>query len=116
MAYQGAESLRRIARQLRRETAEHGRHAAEDLRDRGEEAREELARLWAQIEDIVEHRLGPAARGASRDARHYAHEGRVMARDMTERARNAAASHPLAAIGLAVAATWLVAAALRNRR
>lgn len=116
MAHHGSDSLRRIARQLREETAEHGRRAAEDLRERGEDARTELARLWSQIEDIVEHRLGPAARDVSRDAGRYAREGRAMAVDMTERLRGATAAHPLLAIGIAVATTWAVSRLLRGRR
>ena len=32
-----------------------------ELRDRGDDARSELSRLWSQLEDLVERRLGPAA-------------------------------------------------------
>lgn len=106
MAYEVSAGLRRIARELRDSTASH----------RGDDARAELARLWAQMEDIVDRRLRPAARDASRDARDYLEDGREVALDAAWRMREAARAHPLMAVGIAVAATWMVASLMRGRR
>jgi ElaB/YqjD/DUF883 family membrane-anchored ribosome-binding protein len=131
MAYEVPTGLRRIARELRAAAGGHGRH---DLRAHGEDARVELARLWSQIEDIVEHRLAPAARDVSRDARgyardargyardargyarEYAEEGREIAMDAAHRLREATRAHPLLAIGIAAAAAWTMASLMRTRR
>ena len=126
MAYAMPDSLRRIANQLRETTEEYGRGAAEgvrDLRERSGDTRAELARLWSQIEDIVENRVTPAARTASHEARHYAGEAQRYARlggayasDATDRLREATRAHPLLAIGIAVGTTWAVINLLGRRR
>lgn len=116
MADQAAEGLRRIARQLRKTTEDYGRDAAQEWRERSDDTRTELARLWSQIEDIVERRIRPAAREASRDMRHYVEDGREVAMDAAGRLRDATRAHPLLAIGVAVATTWVVASLLRGRR
>jgi hypothetical protein len=112
MAYEVPESLRRIARQLRSDTEEYGRHAAA----RGGDTRAELKRLWSQLEDLVEHRVGPAARDASREGGRYLRGGRDVALDAGERLRDATRAHPLLTIGIAVATTWAVVSLLSRRR
>jgi ElaB/YqjD/DUF883 family membrane-anchored ribosome-binding protein len=114
MAYEVTTGLRRIAQALRDTVSEHG-HAT-DLRGRGEDARAELAKLWSQIEDLVEHRLRPAAREARRDAWDRMDDGRDMALDAAGRLRDATRAHPLLTIGIAVAATWMATELLRRRR
>ncbi|WP_372618461.1 hypothetical protein [Falsiroseomonas sp.] len=116
MTYAVPESLRRIARQLRTETEEYGRHAAHDMRGRGVDTRAELKRLWSQLEDLVEHRARPAVRDASREGGRYLRGGRDAALDATDRLRHATREHPLLAIGIAVATTWAVVSLLRWRR
>jgi ElaB/YqjD/DUF883 family membrane-anchored ribosome-binding protein len=109
--------LARIARELRDATAWHGRGSGTA------DARAELARLWARIEDIVEHRLDPAARDVSRDAhaalqatRAQIEHGRDAALDAAGRLRDATRAHPLMALGIAAAAAWAVASLMRARR
>jgi ElaB/YqjD/DUF883 family membrane-anchored ribosome-binding protein len=116
MAYAVPDSLRRIARQLRTETEEYGRHVSDDLRERGPDTRKELKRLWSQLEDLVEHRARPAMRDVSREGGRYLRGGRDAALDATDRLRYATREHPLLAIGIAVAATWAVASLLSRRR
>lgn len=116
MAIEGADNLRRIARQLRDATEEHGRAAASDIRERGGDTKAELARLWSQLEDLVEDRVRPAARDASRGAARYAREGRDVAIDARDRLRSATAAHPLLALGIAAATAWAVASLLSRRR
>jgi ElaB/YqjD/DUF883 family membrane-anchored ribosome-binding protein len=116
-------SLRSGAREARDTAEDYGRRAGSGLRDtgdrlreRGDDARGELSRLWSQLEDLVERRIGPAASEAGRSASRYAREGRDVAIDYAEQLRDVTRSRPLVAIGVAVAATWLITSMLRSRR
>ena len=116
-------SLRSGARDARDSAEDYGRRArgslrdtGERLRDKGEDARGELSRLWSDLEDLVEKRLGPAASEAGRSASRYAYQGRDMAIDYAEQLRDVTRSRPLVAIGVAVAATWLITSMLRSGR
>jgi hypothetical protein len=99
-----------------------GRRVTDELRTgRGSDARAELARLWRQVEDLVENRAAPAASRAARSAEHYLGEGREYAVEAAERLREAARARPLLAIGIAVAATFAIASLIgvgrgRDRR
>lgn len=108
--------LGRSADIARDQAEDYGRRAAETLRDRGGDARGELRRLWSQLEDLVENRVTPAASDAARIAGSYASDGREMALDLADQVRSAARARPLVAIGIAVAATWLIASMLGSRR
>jgi hypothetical protein len=108
-------------RDARGSAEDYGRRAAgslrdtgERLRDRGEDAKSELSRLWSDLEDLVERRIGPAASEAGRSASRYAYQGRDMALDYADQLRDVARSRPLVAIGVAVAATWLITSMLRS--
>jgi len=116
-------SLRDRAADVPHNAEDYGRRAGRQLRDRGDDARGELSRLWGELEDLVERRIAPAAsdaagqaRGYVRSAGGYAREGRDMAYDMAEQLRDVTRSRPLVAIGVAVAATWLISSMLRSRR
>ncbi len=104
-------------------TSRYTRYASRRMHGRRDDARSELARLWHQIEDLMEHRLRPAANDAGRYARagarsaaHYAGEGRDIAMDAADRLRVVTRTHPLTTLGLAVAATWVIASLLNHRR
>ncbi|TCZ62978.1 hypothetical protein [Roseicella aquatilis] len=109
-------SLRSTARDARDTAEEYGRHAADRLRDRGDDARSELSHLWSQLEDLVERRIRPAASEAAGSASGYARQGRDMAHDVADQIRDVTRSRPLVAIGVAVAATWLITSMLRSGR
>jgi hypothetical protein len=109
-------SLRSRADDVRDTAEEYGRRARGTLRDRGEDARSELSRLWGELEDLVERRIGPAASEAARSAGGYAREGRDMALDVAGHLRHATRARPLVAIGIAVAATWVISSMLRGKR
>ncbi|HYZ33304.1 MAG TPA: hypothetical protein VE684_13630 [Crenalkalicoccus sp.] len=94
----------------------YGRLAARRIGDTAEETRGELRRLWSQLEDLVERRLGPAAAEAVDRAGEYGREGREMAVDAAEYLRERARAQPLLAIGVAVAATLLVVSLLSSSR
>ncbi|MBK1661862.1 hypothetical protein [Paracraurococcus ruber] len=110
-------------RDLRDDAEDYGRRTGSRLRDRGEDARGELSRLWSQMEDLVERRVRPAASEAVDTARSYAssagsyaRDGRDMAYDVADQVRDLTRSRPLVAIGVAVAATWVIASMLRSKR
>ncbi|WP_043340530.1 hypothetical protein [Belnapia moabensis] len=116
-------SLRSRADDVRDDAERYGRRASsslrdtgERLRDRGDDARGELSRLWGQLEDLVERRLGPAANDVASRASYYARDGRDAAYDVADQLREVTRSRPLLAIGVAVAATWAISAMLRSRR
>ena len=124
-ARDSAEDYRRRAagglRDVRDNAEDYGRRAAgslrdtgDRLRDRGEDAKGELARLWSDLEDLVERRIGPAASEAGRSASRYADQGRDMAMDYAAQLRDVTRARPLVAIGVAVAATWFITSMLRS--
>jgi ElaB/YqjD/DUF883 family membrane-anchored ribosome-binding protein len=92
------------------------RDAGETIRDRGDDARSELSRLWNDLEELVERRISPAAQDAARYASSYARDGRDVALDMASQLRDVTRSRPLVAIGIAVAATWVISSMLRSKR
>ena len=102
-----------------RDTAEdYGRDAGRRVRDGGSDARGELRRLWSQMEDLVERNLGSAPREAARTvgsyARDYAEDGRELAYDVADQIRSAARARPFVAIGIAVAATFIITSLLSS--
>ena len=109
-------SLRSRAEDARDTAEDYGRRARNTLQGRGDDARGELSRLWGDLEDLVERRIGPAATGAARSATGYAREGRDMALDVADHLRHATRSRPLMAIGIAVAATWVISSMLHSKR
>ncbi len=111
-----AEDYGRYARRRLRRGVNEARYAGRRLRERGEDTHGELRRLWSQLEDLVERRIAPAASDAAHAAGDYAREGRDMALDMADQLRSATRARPLVAIGIAVAATWIVASLLNSRR
>lgn len=92
------------------------RDAGETVRDRGNDARGELSRLWSDLEDMVDRRISPVAHDAARYASSYARDGRDAALDMASQLRDVTRSKPLVAIGIAVAATWIISSMLRSKR
>jgi hypothetical protein len=123
MAHGILSNLRSRADDVREDAERYGRRASSNLRDvggslrdRGDDARGELSRLWGQLEDLVERRLGPAANDVARSAGGYARDGREAAYDVADQLREVTRSRPLLAIGVAVAATWVISTMLRSRR
>jgi hypothetical protein len=110
-------TLTRRADDWRGDAEDYGREAGRRLRRGSEDTRSELRRLWSQLEDVVDRQVAPRASEYARTARAYAEEGRDRASDAADYIRDAARARPLVAIGVAVAATWLVASLIsRGRR
>lgn len=112
----GRSDVRDTAEEYGRRAERGLREAGEKLRDRGDDARSELSRLWSQLEELVERRIRPAASDAADTAGDYARQGREMAYDVADQLRDVTRSRPLLAIGVAVAATWVISSMLRSRR
>jgi ElaB/YqjD/DUF883 family membrane-anchored ribosome-binding protein len=115
-ARDSAEDYGRRATGSLRDTGDRLRDTGSRLRDRGEDAKGDLARLWSELEDLVDKRLGPAASEASQVASRYAYQGRDMAMDYAGQLRDVTRARPLVAIGIAVAATWFISTMLRSKR
>ena len=109
MTHEAPTGLRRIAQELRAATIGPDRR---EPRTQADAARAELARLWSEIETLVERSLRPAIRELREDA----HDARETARDAAHRVGTAARAHPLAMIGIAALATVALTSLLRPRR
>lgn len=116
-----AEDYGRDTGRRARDTAdEYSRGIGRRVREGGDDARSELRRLWSQMEDVVERNLGSSPREAVRTvggyARDYAEEGRDLAYDVAGQIRSAARAQPLVAIGIAVAATFIITSLLSGSK
>ncbi len=113
-------NLTRRAYEARDTAEDYGRDAGRRVREGGSDARGELRRLWSQMEDLVERNLGTspseAARTAGSYARDYAQDGRDIAYDVADQIRSAARARPLVAIGIAVAATFVITSLLSSSK
>ena len=96
------DSAGKYGRDARDSAEKYGRRASSSLRDAGETIRDR----------------GDDARGelAKRYAGSYARDGRDAALDMASQLRDATRSRPLMAIGIAVAATWVISTMLRSSK
>jgi len=96
------------------------RRGARDVRNtadrRGGEAKQELSRLWEQLETTFDRHVAPAASEGAQQAMHYGREGRDVAYDLADRLSDVARSRPLLTIGASIAATLLIATVLLPRR
>jgi hypothetical protein len=109
--------LTRRAYETRDSAEDYGRDAGRRAREGAADARGELRRLWSQMEDIVERNYAPAAdaaRTAGSYARDYARDGRDYAYDVADQLRTATRAQPLVAIGIAVAATFIITSLLSS--
>jgi ElaB/YqjD/DUF883 family membrane-anchored ribosome-binding protein len=91
---------------------ETGRHAASRASDYADTASSRLGDLWSEIEALVSRqqpKVGARARG-------YAHDAGDYAADLSDQLRSMTRNRPLVAIGVAVAATWLVTSLIRSSR
>ncbi len=77
-----------------------------------DQASSRLGDLWSEIEALV-HRRGPELTDR---ARGYAHDAGDVASDLSDQLVAMTRQRPLVAIGVAVAATWLVSSLLHSSR
>lgn len=110
---------RDAGRRIRGTAEDYGGEAKRRVRDGSDDARGELRRLWSQVEDVVERNYDSSrdlVRTAGGYARDYANDGRDIAYDVADQIRSAARSRPLVAIGIAVAATFVLTSLLSGSK
>jgi ElaB/YqjD/DUF883 family membrane-anchored ribosome-binding protein len=73
-----------------------------------EDAREELARLRAQVEKLMQERVTPALAGAAETVEDYAHRARDTIEHQADALSSTVRERPLLAVGLAAVAGYLV--------
>ena len=71
-------------------------------------AQDELARLRVQVERLMEERVTPALAGAADQVSDYANRARETIEDQAETIAETVRERPLLAVGIAVAAGYLV--------
>lgn len=91
---------------------DNGREVAGRAGRYADQASSRLGELWSEIEALVQQR-GPEV--ADR-ARGYASDAGDVASDLSDQLAAMTRQRPLVAIGIAVAATWLVSSLLRSSR
>lgn len=116
MARHGVAELLDMAREAGSSGTRTASRLASEARAKGRDASSELSDLWSRIEDLFHNRVTPAAQDAASQAGAYWRDSRDYAADATERLRESTRAHPLLAVGIAVAATWLVTSILHGRR
>jgi ElaB/YqjD/DUF883 family membrane-anchored ribosome-binding protein len=104
--------LRSRAEDLYDTAQDRGRRAAGAAGSQADDVLSRLRDLWSDIESLVSSR----APGVARQARGYAGDARDYAEDVADQVIAATRQRPLLAIGIAVAATWIVASLLHSSR
>ena len=74
----------------------------------GDDAKEELAKLRAQVERLMQERVTPALAGAADQVSDYANRARETIEDQAETFAESVRERPLLAVGIAVAAGYLI--------
>ena len=74
----------------------------------GDDAREELARLRAQVERLMQERVTPALAGAADQVQDYAHRARETVEDQMDAITDTVRERPLTAVAIAAAAGYLI--------
>ena len=73
-----------------------------------DDAQEELARLRGQVERLMQERVTPALAGAADQVSDYASRARETIEDQAETLSETVRERPLLAVGIAVAAGYLI--------
>lgn len=73
-----------------------------------DDAREELARLRAQVERLMQERVTPALAGAADQVQDYAHRARETIEDQADAISDTVRERPLTAVAIAAAAGYLI--------
>ena len=89
------------ARRLADQAAASGSRVADDAQD-------ELARLRGQVERLMQERVTPALAGAADQVSDYANRARDAIEDQAETLSETVRERPLLAVGIAVAAGYLI--------
>jgi ElaB/YqjD/DUF883 family membrane-anchored ribosome-binding protein len=74
----------------------------------GDDAKEELAKLRAQVERLMQERVTPALAGAADTVQDYANRARDTIEDQADAISETVRERPLVALGIAAAAGYLI--------
>lgn len=74
----------------------------------GEDAKDELAKLRAQVERLMEERVTPALAGAADQVSDYAHRVRETIEDQADAISDTVRERPLTTVAIAAAAGYLI--------
>jgi len=96
-----AAGMREDMRELKDQAGNSASRVADD-------AREELARLRAQVEKLMQERVTPALAGAAETVEDYAHRARDTIEHQADAVSATVRERPLLAVGLAALAGYLV--------
>ena len=73
-----------------------------------DDAKEELAKLRAQVERLMQERVTPALAGAADQVQDYAHRAREAVEDRADALSDTVRDRPLMAIGIAALGGYLI--------
>lgn len=96
------------ARRLKAQAEASASRVGESASRTGEDAKDELARLRAQVERLMEERVTPAIAGAADQVQDYANRARESIEDQADALSDTVRERPLLAIGIATAAGYLI--------
>jgi ElaB/YqjD/DUF883 family membrane-anchored ribosome-binding protein len=96
-----ANDIANEARQVRDQVTSGAGHVVDD-------AREELAHLRRQVEKLMSQRVAPALSDAADTVEDYAHRARESIEDQADSVAGQVRDRPLIAVGIAVAAGYLL--------
>jgi ElaB/YqjD/DUF883 family membrane-anchored ribosome-binding protein len=74
----------------------------------GDDAKEELAKLRAQVERLMQERVTPALAGAADQVQDYASRARETIEDQADAISDTVRERPLTAVAIAAAAGYLI--------
>ena len=74
----------------------------------GEDAKDDLAKLRAQVERLMEERVTPALAGAADQVSDYANRARETIEDQADAISDTVRERPLTAVAIAAAAGYLI--------
>ena len=74
----------------------------------GDDAKDELAKLRAQVERLMEERVTPALAGAADQVQDYATRARETIEDQADAISDTVRERPLTAVAIAAAAGYLI--------
>jgi len=96
------------ARRVKDQAAMGTERVGEDMRQTGEDAREELAKLRSQVERLMQERVTPALADAAGQVQDYAARAREKIEDQADAFSDTVRERPLTTVAIAAAAGYLI--------
>ena len=96
------------ARNLKDQAKDSAQRVGESAARTGEDAKDELAKLRAQVERLMQERVTPALAGAADQVSDYANRARETIEDQADAFSDTVRDRPLTAVAIAAAAGYLI--------